>query len=130
MKFKSTRIKGKGRGKILGFPTINLEIPKNFNIKEGIYAVRVIIASKEFAGAMHYGPIPTFNENEKTLEVFLIDASEKNIPTIEIFEFEIVKYMRPVLSFPNQEELVKQIKKDVDNAKYVLRGVAANGAPH
>lgn len=130
MKFKSHQIKGKGRGKLLGFPTINLKIPENFNIDEGIYAVKVRFGGKEFPGAMHLGPIPTFNENEKTLEIFLIDANDKSIPASGVFEFETVKYLRPVLSFPNQEELVKQIKKDVDNAKYVLRGVAANGAPH
>lgn len=120
MKFKSIQIKGKGRGKLLGFPTINLEIPENFNLNDGIYAVKVRIGGKEFPGAMHFGPIPTFNENEKTLEVFLIDASEKNIPAIEVFEFEIIKYLRPVLSFKNQEELVKQIEKDVNDSRKIL----------
>ena len=43
MKFKSRHIKGKGRGKILGFPTINLEIPKRFSLAIGIWAVKVWI---------------------------------------------------------------------------------------
>lgn len=36
--FTANVIKGKGRGKELGFPTINLAVPENFNLKPGIYA--------------------------------------------------------------------------------------------
>ena len=71
MNYKTRQVKGKGRGKLLGFPTINLEIPPGFNIEEGIYAGRVWISKKQFKGAFHYGPVPTFHEKDKSLEVFL-----------------------------------------------------------
>lgn len=121
MKFKSHQVKGKGRGKLLGFPTINLETPENFKLKDGIYAVRVYINGSSFIGALHSGPIPTFNETEKTLEVFLIDVDEKNVPQhIPELEVEIIKYLRPVISFDNEQELAKQISKDVEETKQIL----------
>lgn len=119
MKFSSTQIKGKGRGKLLGYPTINLEIPQDFDLEDGIYTVRVFNSGKEFLGAMHFGPIPVFKEDEKTLEVFLIDTTDKDIPESKDFEIETLKYLRPVLGFSNPEELAKQIGKDVEDSRQI-----------
>lgn len=120
MKFRSTQIKGKGRGKLLGFPTVNLEIPQGFDLDDGIYAVKVFLGGKEFIGAMHYGPIPVFKEDEKTLEVFLIDTADSDIPETSEFEIETLKYLRPVLNFETQEELAKQIGKDVEMTRQII----------
>ena len=121
MKFKSTQVKGKGRGKLLGYPTINLEIPKNLELLDGIYAVRVYIDGSTFMGALHSGPIPVFDETKKTLEVFLIDADPNNLPgQIPELEIEIIKYLRPVMNFQNQEGLAEQIGKDVEETKKIL----------
>lgn len=120
MRFSSTQVSGKGRGKLLGFPTINLEIPENFDLEDGIYAVKVFAEKKEFPGAMHFGPIPTFNENEKNLEVFLIDVSDVEIPETKNFEIETIQYLRPVLNFNSKEELSKQIGEDVVDTKKIL----------
>ncbi len=123
MRFRSTQIKGKGRGKLLGFPTINLEIPENFDLKIGIYAVRVFVDSREFIGAMHYGPIPVFKEDKKTLEVFLIDTENSDIPDSRDFEIETLKYLRPVLGFATQLELSEQIGKDVEEARNITKAI-------
>lgn len=120
MKFSSHQIRGKGRGKLLGFPTINLEIPENLELENGIYAVKVFISDKEFLGAMHFGPIPVFKEDEKTLEVFLIDTKDEDIPNSQDFEIETLKYLREVMNFPNQEELAKQIEKDVAETQNLI----------
>ena len=120
MRFESSQIKGKGRGKLLGYPTINLEIPENFELEDGIYAVKVFSGSKEFIGALHYGPIPVFKEDEKTLEVFLIDTSGEDIPDSKDFEIEILKYLRPVLGFDSEQELSEQIGKDVEETRKIV----------
>ena len=118
-KFTSKQVKGKGRGKLLGFPTINLEIPENFKLISGIYAVKVFIAGQEFIGALHFGPIPTFNETQDTLEVFLIDIKDPQLPDTKNLDIQIetIKYLRSVKNFPNQEGLIKQIEKDVVSTK-------------
>lgn len=124
MKFESTHIKGKGRGKPMGFPTINLKIPDYFELKDGIYAVRVNIEDKIFGGALHYGPVPTFNESEQSLEVFLLESNSDELENLnnKIIKVEIVKYLRPVIKFNSKEELVRQINNDVNliKSKYLM----------
>jgi riboflavin kinase/FMN adenylyltransferase len=119
MIFVSTHILGKGRGKPMGFPTINLTIPDNFELKNGIYAVKVIIEKKVYKGALHYGPVPTFGELQKSLEVYLIEATDKGIENLDnkIIKIEIIKFLRDVVKFKLVEDLVKQIKEDVVRIK-------------
>lgn len=115
-KFSSYQIVGRGRAKTMGFPTINLKIPTNFNLKEGIYGVYVLLNDLKYLGAMHYGMSPTFSDTEKSLEVFLIDT--KNISAIDQkINIQIIKYLRPVINFSSKIELIKQIEEDVKNIK-------------
>ena len=122
MQFESTHISGKGRGKPMGFPTINLKIPDSFELKDGIYAAKVTIDSKVFISALHYGSVPTFNENEQSLEVFLLGSSNNELENLngKIIEVEIVKYLRPVIKFKSKEELVRQIDNDVNLIKSLI----------
>lgn len=120
MIFESTHIAGKGRGKPMGFPTINLKIPAGFDLKDGIYAVKVTIEGKNFIGALHFGPIPTFGDHEKNLEVYLIDVPSDAalLDLLEnlgerIIKIETVKFLRKVIKFRSVASLVKQIGQDV-----------------
>lgn len=124
MKFESAHIKGKGRGKLMRFPTINLKIPANFELEDGIYAVKVNIEDKIFSGALHYGPVPTFNEEGKSLEVYLIEVTNDDLISYglenlneKIIKVEIIKYLREIIKFNSKEELIKQIKEDVKEIK-------------
>jgi len=110
----SYQIKGKGRGKKLGFPTINLEIPKDLILAAGVYGVWVKINKQKYLGALHFGPIPTFSEKEKNLEVFLIDVKIK--PTNKfnhLIIIEILKKIRDIKNFSSIEKLKNQINQDV-----------------
>jgi len=115
MKFQTHQIEGRGRGKFLGFPTINMEIPKDLDLAEGIHAVWVTIEHETFKGAMHYGPIPTFSEIRRSLEVFLLDITEKKIEMLNTSVIKItpVKRIREVRAFSSKEELIAQMTRDV-----------------
>ena len=126
MKFETNQVKGKGRGKVLGFPTINLKIPLGFEIKNGIYAVIVTVFGRIYKGALHYGPIPTFNETEKSLEVYLIGLKDYGLTLnqnkfgsgqadygFKTIKVEVIKYLRPIIKFKTEEKLINQIKKDI-----------------
>ena len=120
MKFESTYVTGKGRGRPIGFPTINLKIPDNFELKDGAYAAKISIENKIFKGALHYGPIPTFSEQEKSLEVYLIGMKDNDLINYglenldgKIIKIKIIKYLRPIIKFRLVEKLVRQIKEDV-----------------
>jgi riboflavin kinase/FMN adenylyltransferase len=107
----------------MGFPTINLKIPDGFKLKEGIYAAKVTIEDKRFIGALHFGPIPTFAEQEKSLEVYLISANDdlelENLDG-KIIKVEIVKYLRKIIKFQSVSSLVKQIEADVKQIKTLI----------
>ena len=120
--FTSKKIKGKGRGKKMGFPTINLAIPKKLSIVDGIYAVRVHIGRTSYAGALHFGATPVFGEKKKSLEVYLLDV--KDLPNAKVvgknIEVEVVRRVRPVMNFATPRLLVDQIALDVAHIRSIL----------
>lgn len=121
MKITSHQIKGKGRGKFLGFPTINLEIPAGFELDEGIYSgIAIITASPKprgYLAAIHFGPVPTFNEQEKSLEIFLIDAKDLPKSPIDNLTLEIKNRIREIKKFETEDLLKEQIEEDVENIR-------------
>ena len=116
MKYQARVVPGKGRGKELGFPTLNLVVNETLPITHGIYGGVVEIDGKEYLGAFHFGPRPVFADNEATLEVHIIDTVIDNPPTIT---FTITKRIRDVHNFPSPEDLVRQIEKDIEVIKAI-----------
>lgn len=113
--FDARVISGKGRGRGLGFPTLNLEIPKNFDVKEGIYACTISIDDAVYKGALHYGPIPVFGDTKKSLEIFVLDWNGLTRP--ENIRFQLANYLRPIRNFENPERLSAQIAEDIERIK-------------
>lgn len=122
MKIISHQVKGHGRGKLLGFPTINLEIPEGLALAEGIWATWVTIAGKRYGGALHFGPVPTFAEEAKSLEVFLLDATDAELTGVENISIELdaVTRLRDILTFDTPEALTQQIAQDVREIRKLL----------
>ena len=128
-RLKSVKVvKGAGRGKKLGVPTINLdpsvllESPPARKLKEGIYVCRVFLP-KKYWGVMHFGPRPVFGELEKTLEIHLFDfESIRQVP--EQIDLEIYKYIREIMNFDDSSKLISQIKDDIKIAKAFITSIA------
>ena len=123
MIFHTKQVKGQGRGHAIGFPTINLIIPTNFEMDYGIYAVWVVINDITFKGALHYGPVPTFNQTTPSMEVYLLDVTDDTVPNTEDVEIEIdtVQYLRLVKTFDDVEDLMNQIAEDVQMVSSILK---------
>lgn len=117
MKFRARVVRGKGRGRRIGIPTVNLVPPPNFPAKEGIWACWVSLNEKKCAGAMHWGPVPVFGEKSPSLEVHLLEAAPE-IP--EELTVELVAYLRPVRNFENAEKLREQVEEDIRRCKEIL----------
>jgi riboflavin kinase / FMN adenylyltransferase len=63
---------GVSRGRILGFPTLNLRIaPRKLLPPDGVYAVVVDTPLGRFGGMMNQGNRPTFDDGRHGLEVHL-----------------------------------------------------------
>lgn len=113
MKFTGMPVKGKGRGKTLGYPTINLHRLTWVDIDEGVYAAKAIIRGVAYKAALHCGSAPTFRDREKTVELFLLDTPSITVLGTEKIAVETCEYLRPIKKFASKKELIEQITKDV-----------------
>jgi len=107
------------RGRVLGFPTANLDIkPQQALPGNGIYATITQVDGKQFPSATNIGIRPTFGEGEKTVETHLLnykgDLYGKDI------RLEFVQKLRDEQRFPSSEELKVQIEKDVREVEAIL----------
>lgn len=109
--------KGKSRGKGLGFPTANIQTTVNYVLpKSGVYMTITKINNKEFLSATSIGKNPTFeDDNNITIESHILDFYE-DIYDDDI-EVSFLEFIRDEKKFVTEEELVKQISKDIDIIK-------------
>ena len=111
-------VHGHHTGHAIGFPTANLDTAKVQIPGTGVYAVRIQHAGKTFQGAVNIGFNPTFNRDRLSVEVHIFDFHE-NIYGQEV-EVIFVDRIRSEMAFKSAEELVAQIKKDIQTAKAIL----------
>jgi riboflavin kinase/FMN adenylyltransferase len=107
------------RGRVLGFPTANLDIrPQQALPGNGIYATITQVNGKRFPSATNIGIRPTFGKGEKTVETHLLnykgDLYDKDM------KVEFVQKLRDEQRFPSPEELKIQIGKDVREVEAIL----------
>jgi riboflavin kinase / FMN adenylyltransferase len=123
---RGTVVRGAGRGRAIGIPTINLAPPDARKLlpPDGVYAVRVRLqggGKREgavFGGMMNQGPRPTFGEHARTLEVHLFDFDGELYG--ETVDVAWVRRLRDVQAFPSREALVAQLERDRQAARATL----------
>jgi riboflavin kinase/FMN adenylyltransferase len=119
MKLTGKIVHGAGRGKGLGFPTINLEGAFS-DLEMGVFAAWVSLdGGPRLAGAMHHGVNRTFEEGVAHVEIFLLDFSGEVYG--QSAEVDVVKKIRDTQKFSSAEELVAQIQRDVLEVRSVLK---------
>ena len=117
-RYRTVVLLGYGRGKRMGFPTLNLEIPVRFPYPYGIYAGHVWVNEKKYFGAFHFGPVPTFKQIQLSLEVFLLHRRSHVRERSVIFQ--LMHYLRPIMGFPTPDLLSAQIRRDVELVETLL----------
>lgn len=114
-------VHGSSRGHTLGFPTANIHTANELIPAFGVYAVRAIVGGNMLDGAASIGVRPTFGNGPVSIEVFLFDYNgDLYGKHIEVL---FIKRLRPELKFPDAESLVRQMHRDVEDAKTVLAAV-------
>lgn len=105
-------IRGKGRGKKLGFATANIKIDTEYlSPKKGVYESRTIYNGKIYGSLTNIGENPTFGDIDFSIETHILDFDEDIYgKTIEI---ELIKYIREEVKFDNVSNLINQVKIDI-----------------
>jgi riboflavin kinase / FMN adenylyltransferase len=117
---RGTVVRGAGRGRTIGIPTINLAPPDARKLlpPDGVYAVTVRVQRTQYGGMMNQGPRPTFGEQGRTLEIHMFDFDgELYGATVNV---EWVRRLRDVQAFASREALVAQLDRDRQAARATL----------
>ena len=112
-------VHGYKTGQAIGFPTANIDTSKVQIPGTGVYAVYVRCQDDRFPGVVNVGFNPTFHRDSLSVEVHIFDFYEKIYG--EEIEVEFIRRIRSEKEFNSAEELVKQIEKDIQAAKKVLK---------
>jgi riboflavin kinase/FMN adenylyltransferase len=68
-------VEGDRRGRTIGFPTANLEVPADKALPHGVFAVNIDTPGGRFGGMANVGARPSFEGRPPAIEVHLFDFS-------------------------------------------------------
>ena len=115
--------KGRGAGTTIGYSTANLRTEHELFPPRGVYAVEVRVSQDAlYQGVANVGIRPTFFPESKNeiIEVHLLDFHKELIGhKLEVFFRD---KLRDEAKFESAEALKDQIAKDINDAKFILRG--------
>jgi riboflavin kinase / FMN adenylyltransferase len=112
---EGTVVKGEGRGRTIGFPTINLKTEFPLIPKRGVYITDVDVGGKRYPAVTNIGYNPTFDGQSLTIETYILDFSG------DLYDRNIALYflerVRDEVRFSGVDELKERIWKDVEAAR-------------
>ena len=112
---------GQARGRLLGFPTANLQIDADVlqGLNRGVYAAWARWSGEGPCQALvNLGVRPTFGVGALTLETHILDFSGDLYG--EILEVQLVQHLRDERAFEGVEALREQIAQDIEKTRAVL----------
>lgn len=122
-------VSGRGKGRELGFPTLNLATRKQVIPAEGVYAGFVGIAADSSSlpprterrpAVFSIGQIRTFEEEHPLLiEAHVLDETLGDVAG-RFMVMEFIRHLRHQHKFGSPEDLAAQIARDCDQARAVL----------
>jgi riboflavin kinase/FMN adenylyltransferase len=114
-------VRGDGRGRSLGFPTANIQMPNTDKLLplSGVYAVTAAVHGKLLKGVMHLGPRPTFRGSPPSVELHLFDF-DADIYGDEV-RVDFCARIREIHRFARTAELIDAIREDCEMARRLFR---------
>lgn len=114
-------IKGDKLGRVLGFPTANIDLDSHDKLipAEGIYVVKVMHETKTYGGMLYIGTRPTVNGTRRSIEVNIFEF-DKDIYG-ETLQISFLKLLRTDSKFNDLESLKHQLQKDKESSLQILK---------
>ena len=111
-------VRGRERGRTIGFPTANLASETECIPPDGVYATRVILDDGAYPAIANIGMRPTFSESERSIEAHIFDFT-RDIYGMRI-KLELVERIRAERKFDNADALKAQIALDLSKVREIL----------
>ena len=114
-------VHGAGRGRGLGFPTANVADIDTLVPDNGVYAALAFIDGQgpPLPTATHIGPNATFGEHARNVEAHILDFDGDLYG--RTLELEFLTRLRDTRKFAGLDDLLAQIKIDVERARAACR---------
>lgn len=118
-------VHGDKRGKEIGFPTANLVAEDRRKVipLDGVYAVRVRVEGAWLEGMMNIGLRPTFEGEERVMEVHIFDFDAEIYG--KSIQIRFIERIRDEMKFDGVDALVARLESDREAALDIL-GEASN----
>lgn len=110
-------IAGAGRGRVLQYPTANIDPGEQVVPADGVYAGRAEVAGSEYPAAISIGPKPTFGPSARAIEAFLVGGAGDHYNQFMALSF--LERLRDQRRFDGIEGLKAQIEKDVQRVREI-----------
>ena len=113
--FEGRVIGGAGRGRLMGFPTANLEVDGDVLVGDGVYVTDALVNGRVHQGMTHVGRRPTFGIEERSVETHLFEFDRDVYgSTLRLFFHERI---RGTVRFTSAGELESQLHRDREHAR-------------
>lgn len=105
-------VRGEKIGRMIGFPTANIEIEFKHKLipADGAYAVFVDYEGSTYKGMLNIGYRPTVNGLSRSIEVHIIDFDKEIYG--ETLSIQFIERIRPEVKFEDIEALKNQLQAD------------------
>ncbi len=119
-------VEGDKRGRGLGYPTANLDLPEGMAIPaDGVYAGWLTRADgTRLPAAVSIGTNPTFGGTTRRVEAYVLDRDDLELYG-EHVAVEFLARLRETVTFDGVEPLLVQMADDVDRARALTSAPAA-----
>jgi riboflavin kinase / FMN adenylyltransferase len=121
-------VRGHMRGRALGFPTANLEVPPHLAIPaDGVYAGWLTSLDTDgtetarWPAAISVGTNPTFGGGDRTVEAYALDRDDLDLYGARA-AIDFAVRLRGTERFDTVDALVAQMREDVNQARVLTAG--------
>jgi riboflavin kinase/FMN adenylyltransferase len=107
-------VPGHGRGRLLGYPTANLETANEI-LPDGVFITRTALRGRTYRSLTSVGTNPTFGRHPLTVETLLLGFEGSLYGATITVRF--LKKLRPTLTFAGGDALAARIRRDIEEAR-------------